>query len=155
MMRQARSPALFVAATLVVVALVVPAAGAGSNDEQAIHAVAARYTAATTSGSSLACRLMTANAQKTFVYLGSMLAKTKLAGCPAAVKAIAKLNESQFPSHEAYVRSGTAMLQAIARARVVVRGSHASLKFTVVSGFGSASSTLDFALVQGHWLVGG
>lgn len=145
---------LLIAAALAGVAVVVPAAGAGSGDVQAIRTAAARYEVATSNGSPLACQLMTPNGQKSFVYFASMLTKTKLASCTAAVAAMAKLNESQYPSHAAYVRADAPMLQALAHAKVTVHGSRATLDYTEVTGIVHASSSMDFALVHGHWLMG-
>ena len=146
---------LLVVAALAAVALVVPAAEAGAGDVQAIRTLAARYSDATTTGSPLACQLMVPGFRPYFISFASQMTKTKLATCPDAVKAVAKLNEAAYPSHAAYLHANAAKAQAIAHGKVAIQGTDATLDFTVHSGFVSVGSTLDFALVQGHWLVSG
>jgi hypothetical protein len=146
-----RALVLLVVAALAGVALVVPAAGAGAGDVQAIRTLAARYTDATTTGSPLACQLMTPRARPYFISIASRLTKSKLATCPDAVKAVAKLNETFFPSHAAYLRANAAEARAIAHGKVTIKGAYATLDVTVAN----VSSNMNFALVQSRWLVDG
>ena len=156
-----RRPALLVAAALVGVALVVPAAEAGAGDVAAIRTVAARYSLATTNGSPEACQLATPNVQQTLAYFASGLLKTtKLMSCPAAVKALAKYNASKYPGgRQAYVRSGEAAARAIARGKVTIHGTKATLEYTLLVQDTQGKSSLSFssevyvALVHGRWLI--
>jgi len=144
---------LFVAAALVAAVLIVPVAGAGSGDVQTIRALAVRYNQLQSAGDPAACQLMTHTAQVGYVYAASMFTKTKLTSCPAAVEALAKLNESQYPNHVASARADATLQQALARGKVTVHGARATLDYTEVVGFVHSSSTIDFALAQNHWLV--
>lgn len=151
-----RHSVLFVAAALAAMLLGVPAAGAGSGDVQAVRSAAVSYWAAVSAGSPTACQMMTPRAQRMFAEVSSgLLQLQKKLDCPAAVKAIAKKNESLVGSHGAYVRMNNLTLRALARGKVTVKGTHANVDYSYVDGPVSSSSNLLFALVHGSWLADG
>ncbi len=148
-------PLLLVAVALAGATLVMPAAKAGSGDVQAVRAAAISYSHATLYGSPEACQMMTPAWQKGFAYVASEFTKTKLTSCPAAVEAMAKMNESQYPNRQAYLGSGVVKRKALAAGKVTLDGSDATLDFTIKQGFVSVGSSMTFVRVHGRWLFDG
>jgi hypothetical protein len=146
--------ALCVAAVLAGVAAVVPVAGAGSGDVQSIRTAAVGYETATLNGSPKACQMATPFESQSLVAFAWMDAHTKVAGCPAAVKVLAKFYASKFPNHQAYLRVGGLRLKAIARGKVKIAGSEATLDYTVAESQ-AIDLSYDLSLVHGRWLING
>jgi hypothetical protein len=92
------------------------------------------------------CRLFT---------FAQMDAQTTTTSCPEAVLALAKFNYSKFPSRQVYLHTSELKLKAIARGKVKLDGSRATLNFSIDDRGAREFLSFDLALMHGRWLIDG